>query len=113
MLQAVLISRAGDRWAAAGLVVSGELVALEPIGTWPALWDRLLAEGLLSLRGQKEFGPQKLAMHPTLYKVQIRREGRYREYEWLSPEINSEPEGLAVVRIARILRDNLRAQWTL
>jgi hypothetical protein len=113
VLHGVLISRAGDRWAAAGLVNSGELIALEPVGTWPVLWDRLLAEGLLNLHDQKDFRDQPVAIHPTVYEVQIHRDGQYREYEWLSPELSSLPEARAVVRIARVLRENLRAQWTL
>jgi hypothetical protein len=111
VLHAVLIGRVGDQWAAAGLVNSGELVALEPVGTWPILWDRLLADGLLSLPDQKNYEPKSI--HPTVYEVQIHDGGRYREYEWLSPELSTEPEARRVVRIGRILRDNLRAQWTL
>lgn len=113
VLHGVLISRAGDQWAAAGLVNTNEFVALEPVGTWPALWDRLLAEGLLSLPDEKELGPLRLTTHPTSYKVEIHRGGRYREYEWTNPGLRSEPEARAVLRIARILRENLRAQWTL
>jgi hypothetical protein len=113
VLHGVMISHAGSRWSAAGLAGGDQLIALEPRQGWPAMWNELVAEGILALPDEREVSGPSTYIHATGYSVEINQGGSYRRYSWTAPEARHEREARSMARIAAILRDGLYAQWTL
>lgn len=79
--------------------------AIEPCVAWETLWQLLMDQGILDLPDATDLDGVELPIEDgQSYTVEVQIEGRYRTYEYSSPEHRPWPEARRMEAIASILR---------
>jgi hypothetical protein len=109
-LEGFVVNRIGNGWQATFLESINPTTdppyqkqLTGPKSGWPQLWNRLVAQDLLSLPDRLQLKGEKMVDDGTSYVVELKQNQTYRTYAYLNPDYQTWPEAQHMVKIADIL----------